>query len=164
MAPEAVQNAAFRKTLQVEVPIERAFRVFTGKMGAWWPASHHVGGTPFKDILMDHHAGGRWYEINAKGEECIWGTVLLWEPPRRVVLSWHLQPDWSFSPDLARASEVALEFISEGPESTRVEFEHRHLERHGSGWEKMREQVGSEGGWPVILNLYVEMARNKEER
>jgi uncharacterized protein YndB with AHSA1/START domain len=158
MAPETVQNAVFRKTMRIEVPVEVAFRVFTDRMGAWWPASHHVGNTPFKDILIDHQAGGRWYEINVNGEECIWGTVLSWEPPRRVVLSWHLQPDWSFSPDLAKASEVALEFISEGAETTRVEFEHRHLERHGAGWEKLREQVGSDGGWPAILALYANMA------
>ena len=162
MAPEAVQNAVFRKTLHIRVPIEMAFRVFTDRMGAWWPESHHIGDTPFKDILIDHRAGGRWYEINAKGAECIWGTVLTWEPPRKVVLSWQLQPDWTFSPDLAKASEVALEFISEGPEATRVEFEHRHLERHGAGWEKLREQVGSEGGWPTILDLYVSMAQNSK--
>jgi uncharacterized protein YndB with AHSA1/START domain len=162
MAPETVQNAVFRKTLHVEVPIDTAFRVFTDRMGAWWPASHHVGGTPFQDILIDHHAGGRWYEINVKGEECIWGTVLAWEPPRTVVLSWHLQPDWTFSPDLARASEVALQFIAEGPERTRVEFEHRHLERHGAGWEKLRNEVGSEAGWPAILALYVGMAQGSK--
>lgn len=153
--PQTAPTAAVKRTLQVNVPIERAFQVFTEKMGSWWPASHHVGGTPFKDILMDPRAGGRWYEINEKGEECIWGSVLVWEPPKKVVLSWHLQPDWSFSADMARASEVALEFVAEGPEKTRVEFEHRHLERHGAGWETMREQVGSEGGWPMILNQYV---------
>jgi uncharacterized protein YndB with AHSA1/START domain len=84
-----------------------------------------------------------------------------WEPPKRVVLAWQLQPDWTFNTDLAKASEVALEFIAEGPEQTRVEFEHRHLERHGEGWQKMREQVGSEGGWPLILMLFVEAANAK---
>ena len=162
MAPETVQNAVFRKTIRIEVPIEVAFRVFADRMGAWWPASHHVGGTPFKDILIDHRAGGRWHEINAKGEECVWGTVVVWEPPRKVVLSWHLQPDWTFSADMAKASEVALEFVSEGPQATRVEFEHRHLERHGAGWENLREQVGSEAGWPAILNLYVNMAQGSQ--
>jgi len=157
--PESAQNAVVKRTLHVEVPVERAFRVFTERMGSWWPASHHIGKVPFKDILIDKKAGGRWYEINAEGAECVWGTVLEWLPPRKVVLSWHLQPDWSFNPDLARASEVALEFIAEGPESTRVEFEHHHLERHGEGWQKMREQVGSEGGWPMILDLYVKATR-----
>jgi len=158
MTPEPALTASFKKTMNVNVPIDRAFKVFTEKMGAWWPASHHVGGTPFRDILIDQRTGGRWYEINADGQECIWGSVLAWEPPKKVVLSWHLQPDWSFSPDLAKASEVALEFIAEGPEKTRLEFEHRHLERHGAGWEKMREQVGAPGGWPIILECFIQAA------
>ena len=155
MVPQTAPTAAVKRTLHLNVPIEHAFRVFTERMGSWWPASHHVGETPFQDILIDPRAGGRWYEVNVKGEECLWGTVLAWEPPKRVVLSWHLQPDWSFSPDMARASEVALEFVPEGLEKTRVEFEHRHLERHGAGWEKLREQVGAEGGWPMILEQYI---------
>lgn len=163
MTPETARMASVKRTLQIKVPIEVAFRVFTQKMGSWWPASHHVGGTPFKDILIDPKAGGRWYEVNVKGEECIWGTVLAFEPPKKVVLSWHLQPDWSFSADLAKASEVALEFVAEGPEATRVEFEHRHLERHGEGWEKMREQVGSDGGWPMILEQFLAAAQKGEQ-
>jgi len=159
MVTETVQNATVNRTLHLEVPIEKAFQVFTERMGQWWPASHHIGGTPFQDILIDKKKGGRWYEINAEGAECTWGTVVDYDPPNRVVLSWHLQPDWSFNPDLATASEVALEFVAEGPEKTRVEFAHRHLERHGAGWEKMREQVGSDGGWPAILDLYVAAAR-----
>lgn len=152
---ETAQNAAVKRTLHVEVPIEKAFQVFTERMGKWWPESHHVGGTPFKDILIDPKKGGRWYEINAEGVECIWGTVIAWEPPKKVVLSWHLQPDWTFNADIAKASEVALEFIADGPDQTRVEFEHRHLERHGEGWQQMREKVGAEGGWPVILKQYL---------
>ena len=66
MAPGAAQNAVIKRTLHLEVPIEKAFHVFTERMGLWWPASHHVGGTPFKDILIDKKQGGRWYEINGK--------------------------------------------------------------------------------------------------
>ncbi len=159
MAPEMAQNAVVKRTLHVEVPIEKAFQVFTERMGQWWPAAHHVGKTPFKDILIDKKKGGRWYEVNVEGAECIWGTVLAYEPPKKVMLSWHLQPDWSFNADLAKASEVLLEFVAEGAEKTRVEFEHRHLERHGAGWETMREQVGGDGGWPMILAEYVKAAR-----
>jgi uncharacterized protein YndB with AHSA1/START domain len=153
--PESARITAVKRTLHINAPIETAFRVFTERMGAWWPATHHIGGTPFKDILIDPRKGGRWYEINAEGAECIWGTVLEWEPPKKVVLSWHLQPDWTSNADMARASEVVLEFIAEGPEKTQVEFEHRRLEKHGEGWEKMREEVGSVGGWPAILERYV---------
>jgi hypothetical protein len=68
------------------------------------------------------------------------------------VLSWH---DWTFNADISKASEVALEFITEGPDDTRLEFEHRHLERHGGGWQQIREKVGAEGGWPMILKQYL---------
>jgi uncharacterized protein YndB with AHSA1/START domain len=159
MAPETTQSTSVKRSLHVEVPIEKAFQVFTERMGAWWPASHHVGGTPFKDILIEPRAGGRWYEINVEGAECVWGSVVAWEPPKKVVLSWQLQPNWQFDPDLTKASEIALEFVKEGPEKTRVEFEHRHLERHGAGWEKMREQVSADGGWPVILTEYVKATK-----
>jgi uncharacterized protein YndB with AHSA1/START domain len=122
MSPESAAMAAYKRTMLVNVPIERAFKVFTEKMGAWWPASHYVGGTPFKHILIDRRTGGRWYE------------------------------------DMARSSEVSMEFVFEGPEKTRLEFEHRHLERHGAGSEKMRAEVGSDGGWPMILELYLKAA------
>ena len=90
---------------------------------------------------------------------CEWGRVLAWEAPKRLVVSWQLQPDWKFSADMARASEVALEFFAEGPETTRVEFEHRHIERHGEGWEKLRAGVDAAGGWTAILELYREAAK-----
>lgn len=155
MAPQPSPVATVKRTLRVGVPIDRAFRVLTEKMGTWWPASHHIGKTPFSEIVVEPRVGGRWFERDGAGSECDWGRVLVWDPPKHVVISWQLQPDWQFSPDLSRASEVSFEFSAEGPEATRLEFEHRHLERHGAGWEKMREQVGSEGGWPAILELYV---------
>jgi len=86
-------------------------------MAAWWPATHHIAKEPFTEIIVEPRAGGRWYERDAKGNDCDWGRVLVWEPPHKVVTTWQLQPDWKFSPDLSRASEVALEFIAEGQES-----------------------------------------------
>ena len=157
MAPEIVQNTTVKKTLRVAVPIEKAFQVFTERMGAWWPATHHIGGTPFKDVIVEPRAGGRWFERDAKGTECEWGSVIGYEPPSKLLLAWHLQPDFKFSPDKSRASEVALEFIAEGPESTRVEFEHRHIDRHGEGWEKMRASV--DPGWGQVLAGYVAAAK-----
>ena len=141
--------AAVKRTLHVGVPIEHAFRMLTEKMGIWWPANHHIGQVPFAEIVVEPHGGGRWLERGEKGEECQWGTVLVWDPPQQVVFSWQLQADWKFSPDMSRASEVAFSFFAEGPEMTRLEFEHRHIERHGEGWEKIRK--GVEGGWAGIL-------------
>lgn len=149
MAAQTGTMAAVRRTLCIGVPIEHAFRMLTEKMGTWWPASHHIGQVPFAEIVVEPRAGGRWMERGRNGEECQWGTVLVWDPPKRVVFSWQLQADWKFSPDMARASEVAFTFFAEGPELTRMEFEHRHIERHGKGWENIRKSV--EGGWAGIL-------------
>ena len=36
---------------------------------------------------------------------------------------------------------------------------HSDFERHGPGWESMRDGVAYEGGWPGILATYAEVAR-----
>ncbi len=159
MKPEAAPTTAVRRTIQVNVPVEKAFEVFTRKMGSWWPASHHIAAKPFTEIVIEPRTGGRWFERDADGAECDWGRVLVWEPPKRLVVSWQLQPDWKFSADMARASEVVLEFFSEGAETTRVELEHRHIERHGEGWEKLRAGVDAAGGWTALLELYREAVK-----
>lgn len=95
MTPEAVSTAAVvKRTIHVNVPIDRAFRVFTEKMGDWWPASHHIAKTPFVEVVVESRAGGRWFERDERGNECDWGRVLHWEPPKQLLVSWHLQPDW----------------------------------------------------------------------
>ena len=159
MAPQTAPAASVKRILRVAVPIDRAFRVLTEKMGTWWPATHHIGKAAFTDVVVEPYAGGRWFERDGNGEECDWGKVLVWEPPKRIVFSWHLQQDWRFDPDMNRASEVCFEFIAEGPESTRLEFEHRHLERHGEGWENIRK--GVDGGWAGVLAEYERVVSEK---
>ena len=100
------------------MPRERAFAFFVEHMEAWWPAAHHIAAQPFQTIFVEPRAGGRWYERDAQGSECEWGTVLAWEPPRQVTFSWHLGPDWKFNPDLAAASEVEIRFTPDGPAAT----------------------------------------------
>ena len=156
MHPEPAPMALVKRTIRVDVPIEKAFQVFVERMGDWWPASHHIGVEPFTTIVIEKREGGRWFERDSNGTECDWGRVLLCQPPRRLILSWHLQPDFKYSSDRTRASEVALQFIAEGPEATRLDFEHRYLERHGEGFKKLLESVGSAGGWTAVLAQYVE--------
>ena len=151
--PVAAKANSVRKTLNVNVPIERAFAVFTEKMDAWWPATHHIAKQAFTEIVIEQRAGGRWFERAADGTECDWGRVVTWEPPHRVVFSWHLQGDWKFDPNPERASEVEVRFFAEGS-GTRVELEHRNLERHGAGWEQVRTGVDSPGGWSAILEQF----------
>jgi uncharacterized protein YndB with AHSA1/START domain len=107
------------------------------------------------DAVIEPKAGGRWYERGTDGVECDWGQVLAYEPPARVLLSWHLQGDWSYDPDPARASEVEVRFVAEAPDVTRVELEHRHIERHADP-EQVRAGIDSPGGWVGILAGYAE--------
>ncbi len=117
-----VEEAAVRKSVRVNAPIERTFKVFVEEMETWWPASHHIGKTPFVALFVEPRVGGRWYEQNAKGELCEWGRVLEWNPPRLVTFSWHVGPkqhenpgaDWGFDDDLTKASEVEIKFTPEG--------------------------------------------------
>ena len=156
-------ESAVRKAVRVNAPVERAFRVFVEHMESWWPATHHIGNTPFKAIFVEPRVGGKWYEINAEDQRCEWGTVLKWDPPHSVAFSWHLgpghdRPDWVFDPDMSRASEVEIRFTSEAPQSTLVELTHSKLERHGEGYEQLRALFDGPGAWGDILNLYAERA------
>ncbi len=141
------------KSVTVNASAERAFTVFTEKFFTWWPKTHHIGKADLADAVIEPRVGGRWYERGTDGAECEWGTVLAYDPPNRVVLSWHLQGDWSYDPDLAKASEVEVLFIAETDSRTRVELVHRHLERHDMA-EKAAAGVGAEGGWGGILADY----------
>ena len=142
------------KTVVVNAPRERAFKIFTEFFGGWWPSTHHIGKQPYETAILESRLGGRWYERATDGTVCEWGRVLAWEPPARLVLSWHLQPDWQYDPDPTKASEVEVRFVAESGASTRVELEHRLIERHGAGGDGMRTQVDSEGGWGMIVGLY----------
>ncbi len=150
-----VEAAVVRKSVRVAASVERAFSVFVEQMETWWPATHHIGKTPFEAIFVEPRAGGRWYERNAEGETCEWGTVLKWEPPYRVAFSWHVgpghdSPDWKFDPDMSKASEVEIRFMADGL-GTLVELEHSKLERHGEGYEQLHALFDGPGAWEGIL-------------
>jgi uncharacterized protein YndB with AHSA1/START domain len=157
--PGTAVEAVVRKSVRVQAPIERAFSIFVEQMETWWPATHHIGSTPFEAIFVEPRVGGRWYERNAAGAECLWGTVLAWDPPHKVTFSWHLgpnhdQPDWVFDPDMAKSSEVEIRFTAENPAATLVELTHSRLERHGEGYEQLRAIFDGPGAWAGILDLY----------
>src|SRR5262249_28080303 len=124
-----IAPAPVRKTLQVKATQAHAFDVFTAGFGRWWPRSHSVGKSPIEDAVIEPKVGGRWYEGGQDGSECDWGRVLAWEPPARLVLAWQLNAQWQFDPALV--TEVEVKFIAEGSAQTRVEFEHRELQRFG---------------------------------
>lgn len=149
-------EAPVRKSVTVRASVERAFQAFTEEFDTWWPRTHHIGKAPLRKAVVEGHAGGRCYSEQADGTECDWGKVLVWEPPKRFVMAWQVTPTWGFEPDLANASEVEVCFTPEADGSTRVDLEHRHFERHGEGWETLRTNINSTGGWGTILSLYVE--------
>jgi uncharacterized protein YndB with AHSA1/START domain len=80
--------------------------------------------------------------------------VLAYEPPSRVVFSWDISPQWQLESDPDNASEVEVRFIAEAADRTRVELEHRNLDRHGPGWEAVSEGVDGDQGWPLYLDRY----------
>jgi uncharacterized protein YndB with AHSA1/START domain len=155
---KTVEEVVVRKSIRVRVPIEQAFSAFVEQMEAWWPAEHHIGAKPFQSIFVEPRIGGRWYERDAEGKECDWGTVRAWDPPRLVTFSWHLGPDWKFNPDLAKASDVAIRFTPEGTTATLVELVHSGFERHGEGYERLRMMLDGPDAWTSTLAAFVKAA------
>jgi uncharacterized protein YndB with AHSA1/START domain len=145
-----------RLQIVVEAPIERAFRVFTEEFGTFKPREHNLLAVPIAETVFEPRVGGHVYDRGVDGSECRWARVLAYEPPDRVVISWDISPQWQLETDLAKTSEVEVRFTSVTPKHTRVELEHRNLERHGDGWENVREGVAGDGGWPLYLQRYAE--------
>jgi uncharacterized protein YndB with AHSA1/START domain len=151
-------DQSVRKSVVVRVPIDHAFKVFTQQFDLWWPHTHHIGKVEPFTAILETRVGGRWYERGADGTECDWGRVLVYEPPTRVAVSWHLDANYAYDPDPAKASRVDVTFHTDGEGRTRVELVHSDLDHHGAGWEKVRESVGSPGGWGGILERYAATA------
>lgn len=149
---------AVRQHIVVEAPIERAFRVFTQRFGSFKPREHNLLAVPIAETVFEPRVGGHLYDVGIDGSECRWSRVLAYEPPNRVVISWDISPQWRLETDPAKTSEVEVRFIAEGPSRTRVELEHRNLERHGDGWENVRDGVAADGGWPLYLERYAQQA------
>jgi uncharacterized protein YndB with AHSA1/START domain len=155
MTTQAQKTSATAQVV-VEAPLERAFQVFTEDFDKIKPREHNMLATDIAESVFEPRTGGRVYDRGVDGSECQWGRVLAYEPPDRVVFTWDISPQWQIETDLSRASEVEVRFTQESEERTRVELEHRHLDRHGDGWEGLREGVGGEQGWPLYLARYAD--------
>jgi uncharacterized protein YndB with AHSA1/START domain len=146
MAADPSTDFPVRKSLTVKTSVAHAFKVFTAGFDTWWPRGHHIGSSPMKKGIIEGFAG----------------TVLVWEPPLRLVLAWQITPAWKFEPDIAKASEVEITFTPQDDGSTRVELEHRYFHRHGEGFEAMRAGVGSPNGWGALLQIFATQAEQPE--
>jgi uncharacterized protein YndB with AHSA1/START domain len=154
-----VQDILVRKSVVVDVPIAHAFDVYTRRFNDWWPRSHHIGPTAGFTTIIEPRVGGRCVEVSTDGTESPWGTVLAYDPPRRVMISWDLSSAWQYDPTLG--TEVDVMFVAEGPERTRVTLEHRKLHRYGDQAEMMRAIFDSENGWTGLLTAYAALAAQK---
>jgi uncharacterized protein YndB with AHSA1/START domain len=156
-----VDPNAVRKTLIVRAPQSLAWRVFTERMGTWWPlSSYKIGKADAVDAILEPRVGGRWYERGDDGATCDWGRVLVWDPPTRLVLSWDISADWQYDPNLK--TEIDIRFVSEGADSTRVELEHRHLDRYGARRDEMRAIFDTQGDWGRVLAMFASVAETSQ--
>ncbi len=154
------QTTSTQTSILVEVPVDRAFSVFTQDIGSWWPPEHHILQSELAEMVFEPRQGGHVYDRGVDGSECHWARVLVYEPPARVVFSWNINLAWQIEDDPSKVSEVEVTFVSETPGRTRVTLEHRHIDRHGEGWQQLRDAVGSPEGWDTGLQRF---ARRVEE-
>jgi uncharacterized protein YndB with AHSA1/START domain len=162
MTAQHITPAPVRKSVVVNANVARAFDLFANNITSWWPPSHTILKAPLKTIVIEPFVNGRWYDVGQDGSECDNGKVLAWEPPHRLVLAWQLNPDWQYDPELI--TEVEVKFIPEGERKTRVELEHRHIERMGEKAEAARNAVDSPNGWSAILELFRQAAEEENKQ
>lgn len=145
---ETAREIVVTKTVRVDAPLAVAFEVFIGQ--AWWPvATHHLAQPAGVEVVLEPFQGGRWYERGADGTETQWGTVLAWQPPHRLLLTWQVSAEWTYEEDPGRGSQIEITFTAEGPGTTCVVLAHRHLEGYGPESERMRRILDKKGGEPM---------------
>ena len=149
--------AVVRRQIVVDAPIARAFAMFTERFGDFKPPEHNLLGAEISETVFEPRVGGHIYDRAVDGSECHWARVLAFEPPDRVVFSWDISPYWQIESDLNHTSEVEVRFVAESPQRTRLELEHRNLQRHGQGWEGVRDGVGDDQGWPLYVARYARL-------
>ncbi len=146
-----------RQSVVVPVPIGIAFEVFTEQFDRIKPREHNLLSVEIAETVFERHVGGRLYDRGVDGSECRWARVLAYEPPQRVLISWDISPRWEIETDLEKTSEVEVRFVAEGESRTRVQLEHRNLDRHGDGWEMLRDGIAGDGGWPLYMQRFSDL-------
>jgi uncharacterized protein YndB with AHSA1/START domain len=156
---QTIEPTAVQASIEVDAPQERAFTVFTRDFGAFKPPDHNILSAPIAETVVETHVGGHIIDRGTDGSECRWATVLAFEPYDRFVFSWDISPAWQIETDRSKTSEVEVTFTALDAERTRVDIEHRHLDRHGEGWMSVRAGVSTDEGWPLYLNRYADLLR-----
>jgi uncharacterized protein YndB with AHSA1/START domain len=143
-----------RRRIIVNLGIERAFALFIERFDAIKPREHNLLTVPVAESVFEPRVGGHIYDVGVDGSQCRWSRVLAYEPPHRVVFSWDIGPTWQLETDPEKTSEVEVRFVRESDTRTRLELEHRNLERHGEQWRAVADGIGGEAGWPLYLQRY----------
>jgi uncharacterized protein YndB with AHSA1/START domain len=155
--PPTTDDTSVSTDIVVDVPVEQAFRVFTEQFDQIKPRDHNLLAVPVAETVLEPRVGGDVYDRGEDGSVCRWARVLVFEPPERLVISWDIDARWQIETDPSRTSEVEVRFVAEGSGRTRVELEHRHLDRHGDGWQEVRDSVATDEGWPLYLRRYADL-------
>jgi uncharacterized protein YndB with AHSA1/START domain len=145
-----VSIAPIIRSVVVKADAPRAFELFTSRMQDWWPRGKTIGKQPHAAVVMEPWIDGRWFERDAQGNETVWGKVLAWEPPDRLLLGWQIGADWAYHPELLTEVELSFKPLAAG--GTIVTLEHRNLERFGSEAARLRDLL--DGGWPTLLDEF----------
>jgi uncharacterized protein YndB with AHSA1/START domain len=151
---QSATTTTVRRQILVNAPISEAFKVFTERFGDFKPREHNLLRAPIAETVFEPRVGGNIYDRAVDGTECRWARILAFEPPDRVLFSWDISPRWQLETNADLTSEVEVRFFAETAERTRVELDHRNLDRHGAGWESVRDGVDNEAGWPLYLRRY----------
>lgn len=153
-----------RKSVVVNAAVDRAFALFVDRFDAIKPREHNLLAVPVARTVFEPRVGGHIYDVGVDGSRCEWARVLAYDPPARVIFSWDIGPTWRIESDPRRTSEVEVRFIAEGADRTRVELEHRHLERHGEGWRSVADGVGGDAGWLLYLDRFFDVVAQEAVR
>ncbi len=158
------RTPAVQHHIVVNAPIARAFAVFTEQFGDFKPHEHNLLAVPIAESVFERRAGGHIYDRGVDGSVCRWARVVVYEPPHRLVFTWDIGPTWQLETDLSKTSEVEVRFTAESGERTRVDLEHRHLDRHGPGWQSVADGVDGDAGWPLYLDRYARLCTDEVRR
>lgn len=156
MGTESDSGVEVFRSVNVALPQDRAFELFATRMTEFWPKDHSIGASELAEVVIEPRSGGRWFERGVDGSECQWGEVAVWEPPRKVLLLWQIGADWQFDPKFE--TEIAVTFIEDGPDRSRLELRHCNLQRYGDNAEKMRAVFDEPGGWTGTLGAFTLLA------
>ena len=152
-----IPSTTVRRSIVVEAPIDVAFEVFTEQFDRIKPREHNLMNVEIAETVFERHVGGHVYDRGVDGSECRFARVLAFDPPQRLVFSWDISPQWQIETDLENTSEVEVRFVPDGENRTRVELEHRNLDRHGGEWRALRDGIAGDGGWPLYLQRFAQL-------